>query len=87
MPNQENQYTHELRVEGEVVRQPEAVGVVLVVFAELLAESDEHPVDPAEDVGAVVLGLGAPHGHAAHQHGSALLVEARLDVGLIGDKI
>ena len=47
---------HELRVEGEVVRQPEAVGVVLVVLPELLAESDQHPVDPAEDVGAVVLG-------------------------------
>ena len=27
---------HELRVEGEVVRQPEAVGVVLVELAELL---------------------------------------------------
>ena len=43
MPNQENQYTHELRVEGEVVRQPEAVRVVLVILSELLAESDEHP--------------------------------------------
>lgn len=27
---------HELRVEGEVVRKPEAVGVVLVELAELL---------------------------------------------------
>ena len=34
---------HELRVEGEVVRKPEAVRVVLVVLAKLLAEADEHP--------------------------------------------
>ena len=33
---------HELRVEGEVVRQPEAVGVVLVELAELLTlKNDE----------------------------------------------
>ena len=34
---------HELRVEGEIIRQAEAIRVVLVVFSKLLAQADEHP--------------------------------------------
>jgi hypothetical protein len=42
---------HKLRVECKVVRKSERVGVVLVVLAKLLAEADQHAVNPSEDKG------------------------------------
>ena len=45
-----SQMEHELRIQGEVLRQSEAVWTVLVVFPELLAKSDQHPVHPPQYV-------------------------------------
>ena len=46
---------HELRVQGEVVRKPEAVRIVFVVLAKLLTQPDQHPVHPAKHVRSVTL--------------------------------
>ena len=45
---------HELRVDAEVVRQPEAHRVVLPAVHEPLAQADEHAVQLARHVGRVV---------------------------------
>ncbi len=55
------QVKHELRIQRKVLCESERIRIVLVVLSKLLAESDEHPVYPAEDVGAVV-GFGAVDG-------------------------
>lgn len=66
---------HELWVDAERLVQRKAGRVVLVVAGKLLAELDEHAVEPSQDVGAVV-NLGLEDGNAGHKHGGCFLVEA-----------
>jgi hypothetical protein len=65
---------HELRVDHEVVVEPERRRVVLPVLGELLAEANQHPVEPPQDVGAVV-NLRLEHRDTRHEYRRRLLVE------------
>lgn len=71
---------HELGVDGEVGLQPEARLVLLAVVGKLLAEPDEHPVQPPQHVGRVV-DLGLEDGDPRHEDGGGLLVELLGDGG------
>lgn len=65
---------HELRVESKVRVQAEGGGVVLAIVGKARAETDEHAVDPAEDIWAVV-DLGLEDCDAGHEDGCSFLVE------------
>ena len=77
------QVEHELGVDIERLAEPEARRVVLAVVGKLLAEPDEHAVEPAEHVGAVV-DLGLEDGDAGHEHRGGLLVEGEWDLAGAG---
>jgi hypothetical protein len=66
---------HERRVELEIWRKSKGGRVLLCVLSELLAESNELSVNPAEDVRTVVR-LGFVHRVPCHQHASSLWVRA-----------
>lgn len=68
------QMEHELRVDAEVFSQTERGRVVLAIVGKLLAEPDEHTVEPAKDVWAVV-DLGLENGDSGHEHGSGFLIK------------
>ncbi len=42
---------HELGVDAEIVRQAEACRVLLPVISELLAKTDKHSIEPAQNIG------------------------------------
>lgn len=72
---------HELRVDGKVGAELEARWVLLAVVGELLAQSDEHPVQPTKDIGGIV-DLCLEGSDTSHEHCGGLLVELRCDVGV-----
>jgi hypothetical protein len=72
---------HELGVDHEVVVEAERGGVVLPVLGELLAETDQHPVEPPQYVGTVV-DLRLEHGDPRHEYRRGLLVEVVGDGGV-----
>ncbi len=45
------QMEHELGVDAEIVRQAEACRVLLPVISELLAKTDKHSIEPAQNIG------------------------------------
>lgn len=69
---------HELRVDAEVVAEPEARWVLLPVLRELLAQPDKHTIQPPENIRTVV-NLGLEHRDPGHQHGGSLLIEGARD--------
>ena len=49
---------HELRIDGKILRESEGLGLVLSVLCKLLAQTNQHAVQPAENIWAIVnLGL------------------------------
>ena len=73
-----SEVVHELRVQAEVLLEPERRRVVFPVVGEPRAQSDQHAVHPAEHVRPVV-DLGLEDGDAGHEHGGSLLVERQRD--------
>lgn len=71
---------HELRIDAEVVCEAEARGVLLAVVRELLAQSDEHAIEPAQYIWRIV-DLRLKHGDSCHQDSSRLLIERGGDAG------
>lgn len=65
---------HELGVDRKVGGQREAALVLLSVVRKLLAQPDQHSIQPPEHVGRVV-DLRLEHRYPRHQHGRRLLVE------------
>ena len=57
---------HELRVDTEVISEAEARRVFLPIIGELLAQSNEHAVQPSKDVGRVV-NLSLKYRYSCHQ--------------------
>ena len=41
---------HELRINTEIIREPEACRILLSIVRELLAQSDEHPIQPPQNI-------------------------------------
>lgn len=72
------QVEHKLRVNTEIVRQPEARRVFLPIICELLTQSNEHAVQPPEHIRRVV-DLCLEHRNARHQDGSCFLIKGRSD--------
>ena len=56
---------HELRVDTEVISEAEARRVFLPIIGELLAQSNEHAVQPSKDVRRVV-DLSLEHRYSCH---------------------
>ncbi|RUS28971.1 hypothetical protein BC938DRAFT_481224 [Jimgerdemannia flammicorona] len=73
------QMEHELRVDGEIFRQPERLGLVLAIVGKLLAQTDKHTIEPAQDVRPVV-NLCLEDGDARHEDGGGFLVEGVCDL-------
>lgn len=70
---------HKLRVEGEVLGEPEGGRIFWPELAEFLAEFDQHSVRPPQHVGRL-LALSAEHRQSRHQRSSAFLVESHFDM-------
>lgn len=66
---------HKLRINAESVVQCEAGGIIFVVHCELLAQLDEHAVEPTQDVWAIV-DLSLEDSNTGHEDSSCLLIEA-----------
>jgi len=73
------QVEHELGVDVEILAQAEARRVVLAVLGKLLAQADQHAVEPAQHVGTVV-DLRLEHGNTRHEHSCGFLVEREANV-------
>ena len=58
---------HELRIYGEIVGQSEGDGIVFSVLCELLAEANEHSVEPPEHVRRII-DLGLEDRNAGHEN-------------------
>lgn len=74
---------HKLRINTEVIRQPKAPRILLPILRELLAQPNQHPVQPSQHIGRVVC-FRLKHGYARHQHRCSLLVEGGGDRGRAG---
>lgn len=69
---------HELGIDGEVGTKLEACWILLSILGKLLAQTDQHPVQPSEHIGTVV-DLGLENGDTSHQDCRCLLVERLSD--------
>lgn len=69
---------HELRVDGEVLRQPEGLRFILSIICKFLAQPNKHPIKPAQDIRPIV-NLGLKDGNTRHEDGSRLLIERICD--------
>mmetsp|Transcript_54019 Transcript_54019/g.171417 ORF Transcript_54019/g.171417 Transcript_54019/m.171417 type:complete len:419 (+) Transcript_54019:152-1408(+) len=76
------QVEHELRVDGELRGELEALRVVLAVFPKFAPEADEGAVQPPGGI-ELLLNLHLPAGKARHHHRRRLLVEPRDQVRLV----
>ncbi|GBE60880.1 hypothetical protein BOVATA_023730 [Babesia ovata] len=74
------QVVHELRVDGELVSEPECVHVVPLVVGELGYEADEALVQPAQHRDGV-LSLTLVEGIPGHENRSRFLVERGSEMG------
>jgi hypothetical protein len=63
-----------LRIEAEGVAEAEGCGVILAVFAKLLAKLDESAVQPSEHV-AEIFRVCLAHSPSGHDRRRRLLVE------------
>lgn len=74
------QMEHKLGVDAEVVRQSEARRIFLPVVRELLAQANQHAVEPAKHVWRIVA-LSLEHGDPRHEHCRCFLIEGGGDAG------
>jgi len=65
---------HKLRVNAKLVRKSEAARILLAILRKLLAQPDQHPIQPSEHVGRIV-NLRLEYRNPCHQDRSSLLVE------------
>jgi hypothetical protein len=73
------QMEHELRVNAEVIPQPEACRILLPIIRKLLAQPNQHSIEPPQHIRAVV-DLSLEHRDPGHEHRSRLLVERTRNV-------
>ncbi len=71
----------EIREEGVRVRRKEERGSL-----HLLTESDQHAIEPPQDIRAGV-GFGAADGDTGHKYGASLLVHARSYGGQVDQRV
>ena len=69
-----SQVEHKLRINAKFIREPKAASVVLAILPELLAQSDQHPVQPSQNIWRIV-DLRLEYSNPCHQDRSSLLVE------------
>jgi len=74
---------HKLWINAEIVSQSEADRVLLSVVCELLAETDKHAIEPAQNVWGVV-NFGLEYRYSCHKNSSGFLVKGRSDAWGIG---
>ena len=72
---------HELRVNGKVGSELERRGIFFAIFRKLLAQPDEHTIEPTENVWRVV-DFGLEHGDTRHEHRCGFLVKGLSDGGM-----
>jgi len=71
---------HELRIDAEVIRKCETRWIFFPVVREFLAQTDQHSIQPSQDIWRIV-DLRLENGDPRHQHRSSLLVERSGDIG------
>ena len=69
-----SQVKHKLRVNAKFLREPKAVHIVLAILPELLAQSDQHPIQPSEHIWRIV-NLRLEYCNPSHQNRCCLLVK------------
>lgn len=73
---------HELGVDREVLCEAERLRLVLAVVGKLLAETNQHSVQPAQNIRTIIY-LGLENGNTGHQNSGSLLVERLTDNGTV----
>ena len=69
-----SQVKHKLRVNAKFIREPEAVHILLAILPELLAQSDQHSVEPSEHIWRIV-NLRLEYRNPSHQNSCCLLIK------------
>jgi len=75
------QVEHELRINGEILSQLEARWVLFSVLRKLLTQSNQHPIEPPQDIRRII-NLGFKDCNPSHENGRCFLVERLGDGGV-----
>ena len=65
---------HELRIDGKVGTELKTRRILLAVLGKLLTQTNQHSVQPAEDVGTVV-DFSFEHSYTSHEYRRGFLIE------------
>ena len=68
------QVEHELRINREILSQLETRWIFFSVFSKLLTQSNQHPVEPPQNIGRIV-NLRFENGDPSHEDGCCFLIE------------
>ena len=68
------QVEHELRINREILSQLETRWVLFSVLRKLLTQSNQHPIEPPQDVGRII-NLSFENCNPSHEDGCCFLIE------------
>ena len=69
-----SQVEHKLRINAKLFREPKAASIVLAILPKLLAQSDQHPVQPSKHIWRIA-NLRLEYSNPCHQDRRSLLVK------------
>jgi len=69
-----SQVEHKLRINAKLFCEPEAARILLAILRKLLAQPDQHPIQPSQHVRRIV-NLSLEHRNPCHQDRRSLLIK------------
>ncbi len=69
-----SQVEHKLRINAKFLREPKAANILLAILPKLLAQSDQHPIQPSQHIWRIV-DFRLEYRNPCHQDRRSLLVK------------